>query len=324
MRRPLVVLALLLLAFAAAAAKPYLRKPKRGLQMRTSPYTVGPGEDREWCEYRRVPIKKPMDVVGFKVRMPEGAHHFVVWGYGGDEQDDSKFPQGPVESVGCVGLGPGELAPRVIIPLQSPNTRFTLPAGVGLRIEPQQQVWLNPHLRNLGTESITPDVRFNFYAAPPGKVKHYAEGLIVGNMDGIDIPAGGDQTITAEWASPTNLNIVFLATHQHRLGTYANIEVLSPDGAEKKLIYENYRWDHPRSYWPPTPLRIVTGQKLRITCSWHNTDATMVRFGPNVTDEMCFILGFFYRDPGDTAPIDGAGCLPAKSGAFCPFGTVVD
>src|SRR5262245_31597976 len=124
-----VALALLVLAFLTAAdAK--LRKPKRGIQLRPAPYTVGPGEDREWCEYRRVPIEKPIDITGFKVRMPKGAHHFVVWGYGGTEQDDSKFPPGPVESVGCIGIGPGEFVPRVIIPLQSPNARFKMPKGI--------------------------------------------------------------------------------------------------------------------------------------------------------------------------------------------------
>ena len=82
MRRLLFLTLVLALATTGnAAAKPYLRKPAHGLQMRTAPYSVGPGQDREWCEYRRVPITKPMDVVGFKVRMPEGAHHFVVWGY---------------------------------------------------------------------------------------------------------------------------------------------------------------------------------------------------------------------------------------------------
>lgn len=323
MRRLALPLILPLLAAVAAEAKPYLRKPKRGLQMRAAPYSVGPGEDREWCEYRRVPIKKPMDVTGFKVRMPLGAHHFVVWGYAGTEQDDSKFPRGPVESVGCTGLGPGELAPRVIIPLQSPNSKFTLPKGIAIRMEPQQQIWLNPHLRNPGDETIVPDVRFNLYAAKPGTVKHYAEGLIAGNVTDISIPAGGDQTLTAEWTAPATLNLVYLATHQHRLGTYANIELVDAGGTPT-MIYENYRWEHPRNFWPDPIIRLEKGQKMRITCSWHNTDPEPVHFGPNTTDEMCFILGFYYRDDGDTAPVGFGQCLPATSGLLCPLAPKVN
>jgi hypothetical protein len=316
-----VLLALLVLA-PVPSADAKLRKPKRGVQLRPSPYVVGPGEDREWCEYVRAPIDKPLDISGFKVSMPKGAHHFVVWGYGGTEQDDSKFPSAPVESVGCTGLGPGEITPRVIIPLQSPNARFRMPKGIALRIEPGQQLWLNPHLRNDSGEPITPEIRANFYAAKPGTVKHLAEGLIAGNMVDIDVPAGGDQTITAEWTAPVNLNIVYLATHQHRLGTYANIELVE-NGAPRK-IYENYRWEHPRNYWPKEPIRLAKGEKMRITCTWHNTDAVPVRFGPNTTDEMCFILGFYYRDEGDTEPVPFGQCAPSTSGLLCPFAPRVD
>jgi hypothetical protein len=319
-----MIYAAILLAVAATAdAKPYLRKPKHGIQFKTSPYTVGPGEDREWCEYRRVPITKPMYVSGFKVRMPEGAHHFVVWGYSGTEQDDTKFPDGPIESVGCIGFGPGELAPRVIIPLQSPNARFRMPKGIALKLDPGQQIYLNPHLRNASTEAVTPDVRANFYAAKPKSVKHVAEGLIAGNMSAINIPPGGDQTITAEWTAPVNLNIVYLASHQHRLGTYANIELVDANGTPQQ-IYENFRWEHPANLWPETPIRLAKGDKMRITCTWHNTDTVPIRFGPNTTDEMCFILGFYYRDDGDTEPVGFGQCLPATSGLLCPLAPTVN
>jgi hypothetical protein len=317
------LLLVLAIVSAADAGKTKLKKPKRGIQMRTSPYTVGPGEDREWCEYRRLPIKKPMDVIGFEVRMPPGAHHFVVWGYGGTEQDDSKFPAGPVESVGCAGLGPGEIVPPVIMPLQSPNVRFKLPKGLAFRLEPGQQVWLNPHYRNPGTEAVTPDVRFNLHAAKPGKVEHYVHGLIIGNMAGINIPANGTQTITAEWTAPVNMNFALLTTHQHRLGTYANIELFDETNTTKTVIYENYEWEHPDNLWPQPALRMVKGQKIRITCTWDNTDPVPIRFGPNTTDEMCFILGFFYRDKGDTEPFVSPTCLPSNSGILCPMAPLV-
>ena len=40
-------------------------------------------------------------------------------------------------------------------------------------------------------------------------------------------------------------------------------------------------------------------------------------------DEMCFILGFYYRDEGDTEPISGGQCVPAKAGLLCPFAPAV-
>src|SRR5262245_65402475 len=105
MRRPLVLLIALALA-APAGARPYLPKPARGFQMKVSPFTVHPGEDLEVCEYRRLPNRKAIDVEGFRLRMPPGAHHFVVWSYTGGISDDAAFPQGPVPSVGCAGISP--------------------------------------------------------------------------------------------------------------------------------------------------------------------------------------------------------------------------
>jgi hypothetical protein len=291
--------------------------------MRATTFTVQPGQDLEVCEYRRLPNAKPMAVNGFKLRMPPEAHHFVIWSYGGNLTDDSRFPQGPVRSVGCAGASPDEIIPQVLIPIQTPNARFRFPEGIALRIEPHQQVFLNSHLKNFDPTAITPDIRFNFYAARKGRVRHYASGLIIGNAPDIHIPAAGNQTLTAEWTAPVNLTLIELATHQHRLGTYANIEIVDPDGVARTRVYENDDWQHPHSFWPDPPIRLATGQKMRITCTWHNSDDHTVAFGPKTTDEMCFILGFYYRDDGDTASVTGSGCLPAKQGLLCPFAPAV-
>jgi hypothetical protein len=320
MPRTLPVLLVLVLV-STVGADP-LKKPKRGFQMLPAPYTVGPGQDLEWCEYRRLPNTKPVDVTGFDLSMDEGAHHFVIWSYGGPTEDDSKFPAGPVESVGCTGVSPDEIAPQVLIPIQTPNTRFDFPKGLALRLEPHQQVWLNPHIKNLGDTPITPDIRFNFRTAKRGTVKHRIEGMIVGNVTDIDVPAGGRQTITVEWTAPVNLTIAHLSTHQHQLGTYANIELVDREGTPRK-IYENVSWQHPRLSWPRPRIRLLKGDKMRITCTWENPTDERVRFGPETTDEMCFILGFYYRDKRDDAPVNGGGCIPARRGLLCPLAPVV-
>jgi hypothetical protein len=33
---------------------------------------------------------------------------------------------------------------------------------------------------------------------------------------------------------------------------------------------------------------------------------------------MCYAIGFFYRDEGDTTPVVGSGCLPSRTGLLCP------
>ena len=43
-------------------------------------------------------------------------------------------------------------------------------------------------------------------------LKHYAEGFTFGNSGDIKIPAGGDQTLTSEWAAPIDMTIIEIAT----------------------------------------------------------------------------------------------------------------
>jgi hypothetical protein len=318
-----LALALALLLPAVLDARP-LRKPKRGFQMKMGAFTVQPGEDLEVCQYRRLPNREPIDVSGFEVRMPKGAHHFVIWGYSGSRRDDSEFPAEPVESVGCSGIVPDDVFPQVVIPIQTPNSRFQLPEGLALRLEPRKQVWLNPHMKNFDGKPIKPKIRFNFHRAKKGTVQHHVEGMIVGNIGDIRIPAGGTQTLTAEWTAPVDLNLVNLSTHQHQLGTYGNIEIVPADGGAPEMVYENHDWEHPAQLWRYPPIRLARGQKMRITCAWTNPGDREVRFGPETTDEMCFILGFYYRDPGDTAPVVGGGCVPSTGGLLCPLARAVE
>jgi copper type II ascorbate-dependent monooxygenase-like protein len=319
--RSLLTLSVVLVLAATPDALAHLARPRHGFQMRMHDFRVEPGEDREVCEYRRLTNHEPMDVDGFKLSMP-GGHHFVIWSYGGS-LGDADFRRGPVDSVGCSGVYPGEVFPQILIPIQTPEARLRFPPGIALHLEARKQVFLNAHMKNFRRREVRPDIRFNFYRAKDGTVQHYAEGLVVGNITGIHIPAGGSQTLTAEWATPANLNIIEFATHQHRLGTHATIEVVAPDGLTREQVYENFDWEHPVPRWPPQPIRLAKGQKIRINCTWRNPDDHEVRFGPKTTDEMCFIIGFYYRDAGDTEPIVAPGCTPATQGLLCPVARVV-
>ncbi len=311
--RALLLLGLTLSRTAALAADPPLAPPARGFQVQMNDFTVLPGQDLEVCEYRRLPNTKAMDASAFQLQMPVGAHHFVIWRYGGDLQDDARFPQGPVESVGCAGVSPDEPIPQVLIPIQEPNATFRFPKGVALHLEANQQVWLNPHMKNLGEAPVAADIRFNFRKARKGTVKYRAQGLIAGNTGDIDIPAAGEQSLTAEWTVPVDMKFIYITTHQHQLGTYANIERVNPDGTRTMLV-ESLDWLHPKS--STRPLRLKKGEKLRITCQWRNPGPRAVRFGPETTDEMCFILGFYYRK-NERDLIDSPECFPAKSGLLC-------
>jgi hypothetical protein len=325
----LALLSTIIIAAPAAAGSAKLRKPKRGFQMRSTPVVIPPGEDQEWCEYRRLPNKKEMDAQGFELRMPAGAHHFVLWAYNGNVTDDSQFPDQPVPVPGCTGIGPGDsLIPVNLFGMQIPNGRVRFPPGIAVRLKPRQQVWLNPHMKNFGTRDLVSRVAFNITPARRGTVVHHAESFIVGNMVSIDIPAGGRQTLLSEWTAPADLNLIQVSTHQHRLGTFVNVELEQPGGTFAE-VFRNFNWEHPGELWThrdapwkdldPPVIRLTKGQRMRFTCKWTNTDTRRITFGVETTDEMCFVTGYFYRDDETTPPIAGPGCFTVKEGLMCPL-----
>jgi hypothetical protein len=211
----------------------------------------------------------------------------------------------------------------VLIPIQTPDARLRFPDGVALRLDPHKQVWLNPHLKNFTSDTIKPDIRFNFYRAKRGTVRHYAHGLIIATRArSRSRPAATRRSrrsgrLRSRDADPSSRPI------SNKLGTYANIEIVAPDGVTRSKIYENTDWQHPRPLWPNPSIRLGKGQKMRITCRWHNPGDHPVYFGPETTDEMCFILGFYYRDDGDTEPVTGGGCVASKDGLLCPLAPAV-
>lgn len=308
--RPLVAAALVALAATAAGAG------NRPVRLAMSRFSIQPGEDKEVCEYRRLPNRRPIDASGFDVVMPPGSHHFVLWAYRGPVTDDARFPDGPVESAGCVGVGPGELFPVNLFGQQTPGVRTRFPEGVAVRIAPRQQVWLNAHMKNLGSRAVRPRFKIKIHRAAPGSVRHYAEQFTVGNAADIRIPAGGTQRITSEFVVPADLNFVQLSSHQHSLGTYVGIEHVALDGGVTAL-YENHDWEHPvEREWPTEPLRLRAGERLRFTCGWENPRGHEVRFGTETTDEMCFMTGYYWREDG-APPLALPGCLPQATGLTC-------
>jgi hypothetical protein len=338
MRLVLVLVALLAWPSASSAVGERfglkLRKPRRGFQMRTSDFLVPPGEDLEWCEYRRLPNRKEMFAQGFELRMSYGSHHFVVWAYNGSETDDARFPSAPVLVAGCTGVGPGDsLVPVNLFGMQTPNGRVKFPKGIAVRLKPHQQVWLNPHIKNYGSEEVVAQAVFNITPARSRDIKHLAESFAIGNVAGIDIAPGGRQTLVSEWRAPQALNLIQVSSHQHALGTATSIEVEQADGSFLR-VFENENWEHPYELWThrvapwkhqdPPVIRLAEGRRLRWTCRWANTTSRRVRFGTETSDEMCFATGYFYRDAdAPRGPIVGPGCIPAAEGLTCPLAATV-
>jgi hypothetical protein len=318
--RPLAALALglFILTTAPADAKHlHLRKSHHTLQMRMTPFVINAGADREGCEYAVTPNKKAMDVQAFELHATAGTHHFVVWEYLGKDQNPSDFWDGIAYSAGCVGLGPqdGFSTTANLFGMQAATARVEFPPGVAVRLEPHAIIYPNLHLHNYLDTAVTAQAVFNFVPAKKGSVKHHAQNLTVGSFN-IDVPANGSGTLTGEWHTPGDLNIVQLSTHQHRRGTGVSVHHIDAAGNDLGELVTTTDWDHPKVNWFRVPKRMHAGEGFRFTCNWQNPDDHAVRFGVTSEDEMCFVTGYFYLDD-DVAKATGPGCVPQGAGLQC-------
>src|SRR5262245_28035214 len=103
--RSLALLALLTLAaHAGAAPRLHLAKPKHGFQVRMGKFTIPPAHEREVCEFRSLPNRKPIDAQEFEFLMTPGSHHFALWEYLGQDRTPADFPTKIVDAPGCIGV----------------------------------------------------------------------------------------------------------------------------------------------------------------------------------------------------------------------------
>jgi hypothetical protein len=312
-----IACAFLALGTTAHAKRIRLRRPRRGFQMRMTPFEVAPGADREGCEVATTPNDHPMDVVAFELKTTPGTHHFVVWDYLGEDRDPAHFWSGIKYVPGCTGLGPQNGTNNAnLFGMLSGRSKFHFPPGIAVRLQPHAIVYPNLHFHNYTAEPILGQAVFNFIPARKGTVRHHAQAFTVGSFQ-ISIPPLGGATLTGEWHTTTALNFVQLSTHQHRRGTGVTVNKVDAAGTDMGELVSTSSWEHPTVRWfNEGTERLEAGQGVRFTCTWQNPDDHGVYFGVTTEDEMCFVTGYFYPDDDD-ATVTGPHCFPQGAGIEC-------
>src|SRR4051794_860373 len=184
------IVTLILLGIAALAAPTMasarhvrLHKPRRGFQMRMTPFSIPASGDREACEVAVTPNDKPVDVGSFELKTTPGTHHFVVWQYMGDDRNPADFWDGLAFVPGCTGLGPQSGSNNAnMFGMLSGRTKFSFPAGIAVRLEPHAVIYPNLHYHNYSDEQVAGQAVFNFIPARKGTVRHHAQAFTLGTI----------------------------------------------------------------------------------------------------------------------------------------------
>ncbi len=288
------------LALAACGAPPSSSKtgdtftplapPANGIQLHIQPFTVKPQSERERCRFLKAPNTGPGEIVHVKMKGRKGLHHVFVMKVASD------YPDGEVP---CFGI-PDQAMQGIDIPepIFASSTLVTqeevsLPQDVAIHLDPGQQLIFDYHYVNVTTQPMTGEIYLNLDFAPAGTKVIPAKVFVFGNMDGIDIPAHGKQTLKTTCTFPKDEHVVSVTPHMHQLGT--GFEIQRFDGQQDTgVLYQTSSWDDPKTTVFNPVQDFGAGQGITFTCNWANPTDTAVKFGQSYDDEMCFVFGYFY------------------------------
>ena len=303
---------------ASGTIRTKLHAPTRGFQLRMMPFEVPVGE-REVCQAVRLPITHPMDIDRITIRMPAGStlasHHFAMF------LADANAPglplDGPISSVGCVGIGGSLVSPILAFVQRLGGDVIRFPKGVGVTVGPEQVLLFNSHYVNVGDGPASLDVAVNFRKARRGSVNRHAKSFQLGSLR-IAIPAGGTSATSAQWAVPFPMDVVWASSHSHKHTESVDVESVHA-GVPQALVHTTSYSEPDFAYFPPPSLHLDAGDTIRWTCHYRNPTDHLVTFGVTAADEMCFAVGFFVTDDDVIPPLPSSvGCFGDQLGLVCP------
>ena len=265
------------------------------------PLDVGAGIETTQCIV--VPLGNTEDVVvtGVSVDLQPGSHHMIV--YTTTEAARTE----PLNCAPFTGIALGTDVPLFFA--NKEKDAFDFPSGVAQELPANQMVKIEAHYINATGATIRGLGTVTFHTIPKAKAPPYqrANFLFWGTTH-IDIPAGASYSTGPQFqVGPAGTHFFMATTHQHRLGTRAQIWASAHAGDLSKSITDDKDWANP-SWKHVDPMFDFDGTNgLSFQCDWMNTTAQRVTFGESALDEMCFIGGYYYPATSMSLCVNG-GC----------------
>lgn len=275
-------------------------KPSEGFQMAMS-VEVPPGKEVWHCSIYDLPYNPTAPV--FHVnrvhsQQTGGTHHMTISTLAFSDVD---IDVGEYDCDDLYANNP-ELMSEMIMVYGSQDTdaELQLPDGVVATMPHQIRMMHEVHYVNATPDPITSWSTVNAYTIPGDDVTGSIWGFAVNDRN-LTIPAGAD---TVEWTQcemTEDVDMLFLSTHTHALGTRATIS----KGGE--VVYENTDWHYPPLMTLDPPMHIPAGTIMELRCEFSNHRDVDVEWGFTADDEMCEMIFVFMNGSRDAA------CAPVES-----------
>lgn len=272
-------------------------KTGEGFQMKLEEFDVPANFERELFVRKPLGNSQTVYVNKVAIKMRPGSHHFILYGF----KNNSNLPA--MNSVRDLRNSDGTLNLITFAQMQNhifnfggseANYEYTFPEGTAVELPANYTFDMNSHYFNKGTKIVKGEVYTNLYTIPKEKVKNVVKIIDFGNTN-LTIPPNKKTVISKNFTFNTNVKIVSLTSHTHKLGE--KFEILIYGGARNgEVVYTTTDWEHPDKINFSTPISLKKGEGLTSRITYNNITNKTVTFGLTSEDEMGIIFGYYYEE----------------------------
>lgn len=264
------------------------------------PIAVAAGEEKTVCIVKHLGNADDLVVSSISVNLAPGSHHLILYRTDATTENLTPTPCSPFQGIGSTNLAPLVFGNRE-------QLSWTFPSGVGLPVPKNQMVRIEAHYINPSSSPITAQGTVTFQGTPQASAPPWqpADTAFYGTIN-IDIPPHAKLSTGPRFqAGMPGTHFISVTTHQHRLGTRAQVWASKAEGDLSRPLADDQDWAEP-SWHAVDPVFDFDGTSgLTYQCDWNNVTDQTVHFGESALDEMCFVGGYFWPAHAIDICIDG-------------------
>ena len=242
-------------------------------------------------EYLCVRLTIPNDtyLTNIIAQAPLGTHHTVL----SISDSNTAGPDGQYTN----GCGAGELGMVMLYASGVGTSPLDFPQGVGVKITGGTQIHLNLHLFNATDKTINGESGI-FVKSQSTPTPTLAEMVFAGKfLFAIPGSAQGHK-VTGGCTSNRNFTMFALWPHMHQIAVHSKFELIR--GGTPQVLHDMPYDFNEQTYYKKSPeIQVMSGDQIRVTCTYNNPTNATVTFGESSNQEMCFTG--MYRYPAGNA-----------------------
>jgi hypothetical protein len=263
------------------------------------PIDVAASEEKTVCILKRLDNVEDIVATSFVTDLSAGSHHLIVYRSTATAEQTTPFACSPFQ-----GLLTGDV-PLVIVTRS--HLDYALPPGVGVQLAKGQMLKIEAHYINATSAPIVGSATVSVNGSSVAEAGSFqAADVGLWGTTNINVPPRGTFSTPVNFqAGIAGTKVFALTTHEHQLGTEAQVWSSSKAGDVADSVTDDTDWANPalKTFAPAIPFDGTSG--LSYQCKWSNTSDTAVAFGESALNEMCFVILYYYPSHGTDICLDG-------------------